>query len=57
MTAKERAIKTIRNLYPADNHEQGRELLLQAICKGWEDLPEKILIEYACLCIDKERRL
>lgn len=62
MTRNE-AIKTIETLYPADSQygdtaEFGRQLLAQAKreVNGWRTEPTEVLIRYAHLCINEERR-
>jgi hypothetical protein len=50
-------IREISSLYPADEHETGKELLLEAICKCWRTLPEPILLEYWLLCQVEESKM
>jgi hypothetical protein len=62
MTRNE-AIRAIDSLYPADavhpvTAKIGRELLEQAKreVNGWRNEPDDVLIRYAELCIEEERR-
>ena len=48
-------IDTIKFLFPPDNHETGKELLMIAICRQWESLPIEILRELASLCRQRDR--
>lgn len=48
-------LSTIEHTYPPDKHEDGRELLIQALCHSWKDLPDKVLIQLYHLCINKEQ--
>jgi len=53
---RDEAIQVIGSLYPADIHEAGKELLLEALCNCWRALPDNILFEYMRLCEEKEAR-
>lgn len=59
---REQAIQHIESLYPADSSyfetaKIGQELLEQARLnvQGWRQEPTDVLIEYAHLCIKKEK--
>jgi len=52
---RERLINKIRIFYPPDHHPEGRELLMRAVCKHWDILPDAILLELLNLCLEKER--
>lgn len=47
---RKEAIETIEMLFPADNSEEGKKLLINAIYMGWRSLPDDILKKYAMLC-------
>jgi len=62
-TARKKAIETIEALFPADSGyigtaEIGEELLAQAKreMQGWRTEPTEILIRYAELCVEREKR-
>lgn len=57
---RQKLIAQIQSLYPADSVSDGtaaagREILLDAICLSWRDLPIEILRHYSYLCQVKER--
>ncbi|MCP3923374.1 MAG: hypothetical protein GY714_12390 [Desulfobacterales bacterium] len=55
---REEAIQIIEQLFPADSHETGKDLLAQAKSeiKGWRREPTPVLIRYAQLCMERENR-
>lgn len=57
---KQEAISQIEALWPPDSGYDdtraiGRELLLEALCNTWRELPEKVLVQLADLNMAKER--
>ena len=62
-TVRNKAIRAIEALFPADSEyigtaEIGEELLAQAKreMQGWRTEPTEILIRYAELCVEREKR-
>jgi hypothetical protein len=60
---RDQAIQEIEGLFPADSQyprsrEKGIELLKQAKqnTDNWRNLPNDVLLEYARLCREEERR-
>ena len=49
-------IQDIEALFPPDNHPNGREFLLQALCESWRELPKSILVTLRRLCVQEEQR-
>ena len=57
----EHIIYTIEQLFPPDSQyessrEKGKELLIEAICNKWRELPEIILNELMALCLYEESK-
>ena len=52
---RDEAIKAIEQLFPPDENELGRGLLMNALCESWRELPENILVKLAQLNIRTEK--
>ena len=48
-------IEIIEELYPADEHETGKEIMLKAIADTWRCLPDEVLQRYAYLCQEYDK--
>lgn len=62
MPKREDNIRDIEGLYPPDSQyattrEEGRELLIQALCDTWRELPDAVLERLAYLNRQKEMSL
>jgi len=47
-------INDIEHLFPPDTHAEGRELLIEALCESWRDLPLQVLQILRHKCIQKD---
>ena len=55
-TKLEVVVRDIECLYPPDTNDEGRELLIQALCGAWRHLPLGVLLQLRHLCIQKGGR-
>lgn len=53
---REERIQFIENLWPPDSSGDGREMLMQAICKAWRSMPDEVIEELYDLEHCKEYR-
>lgn len=49
-------IDEIEMLYPPDHNEEGRELLMTALCSQWRSLPLEVLRELRYLNVQRDHR-
>lgn len=49
-------IREITDLYPPDDNEAGRELLMLALCDSWRTLPIPVLESLLLGCIILDRK-
>ena len=56
MTKRAELIHSIELLYPPDDNEEGRELLILALCNVWRELPLPVLVSLLGECMQREAR-
>ena len=49
-------IREISALYPPDFNEEGRELLMDAMCNAWRELPMPVLECLLIRCTERDQR-
>ena len=49
-------IKYIEGLWPPDQSEEGREMLMEAICRAWRSMPDEVISKLYNLQYWKENK-